>query len=359
MFNQFALWTWPPAVRTENPQRLVDRSRAAGIDILMPYVSRGAIWEKVNGKIEVAFPQYEDNLHKIIAEAHRQGLKVHACFDDMRVGPHMPEAVRALNQFRQGGTPANELCPANPAVADYILGVLRRLLTEFDYDGINLEDSYIFNPNTIYDPAHQIGTQFRSIPVCYCDWCQAHAPIEKPEWTAWKQEALNKLVTQLAALTRQLKPGAPFSAAARMPYRRDYYAPYQAEVPYYDGWNFCQSRDGMMADWAQWQKRGALDFSCPMTYFNDTRLVELQTQECRQLVADPNNNLWMGLALGENTAEYCFGATKGQPAFINDARKLTGQLELQQRFGQKNCVFFSYESLHDEYIPVLARLRKT
>ena len=355
MFDQLAIWTWPGAIRSENPQRLMDRCRAARIDIIIPYICRrgGTTW--VDKQEVVDFSQYEDHLQKIIVEAHRQGVQVHGCFDEMNISPHMPAAVRALTQIRRDGSAAGVLCPANPATADYMLGELRRVLTEFDYDGINLEDSYIYNPNTIYDPAHQIGTQFRTVPVCYCDWCRAHAPIDQPDWIPWKQAALTNLVVRLASLVHELKPGAPFSAAARMPYQREFYQSYHSEVTYFDGWKFCQSRDGMMADWVQWLERGALDFACPMTYFHDTRIVELQTQECRQLVAAASDKIWMGLALGGATAEYMFGATKHNRAYRADAGKLTEQLELQQRFGQKHCVFFSYDQMLDEHIPVLAR----
>jgi len=352
------MWTWPGAIRSESPQRLAARCRAARIDIIIPYISRrgGTTWE---GEIEVVdFPQYEDNLRAISAAARRQGLKVHGCFDELNIAPHMPAAVRELAQVRRDGSLASVLCPANPAVREYVLGELRRVLTEFDYDGINLEDGYIYNANTIYDPAHQIGTQFRSIPVCYCAWCKAHAPLEQPDWTAWRQAALTELIGQMAKLMRELKPGIPFSAAARMPYRREFYQPFQAEVTYFDGWNYCQSRDAMMADWVKWFECGALDFVCPMTYFHDTRIVELQTQECRQLIPAADK-VWMGLALGEATAEYMFGATKHNPAYRADAGKLTEQLELLLRLGQKNCVFFSYGSLLDEHIPVLAHFRAT
>ena len=352
------MWTWPGAIRSEDPQRLVERCRAARIDIIIPYISRRGGTKWVDGKEVIDFPQYEDKLHTIIAEAHRHGLQVHGCFDEMNIATHMPATVRAHTQVRRDGSSASVLCPANPAAVDYMLGELRRVLTEFEYDGINLEDGYIYNPNTIYDPAHQVGTQFRSIPVCYCDWCKAHAPLDKPEWNAWRQAALTNLVGRLAGLVRELKPGAPFSAAARMPYQREFYKPYQAEVTYFDGWNYCQSRDGMMADWVQWLERGALDFACPMSYFHDTRIVELETLECRQLVPTANDKIWMGLALGGATAEYMFGATKNNPAVYSDAGKLAEQLDLVQRLGHKNCVFFAYGYMSDEHIRVLASHHK-
>jgi len=351
MFEKYALWTWPGAIRSGDARRIVERSKAARFDILIPYISRRGGTARVDGKEVIDFPQYEDNLRALIAEAHRHGMQIHGCFDEMNISPHMPAAARALAQVRQDGTLAGVLCPANPAARDYILGELRRVLTEFDYDGINLEDGYIYNPATIYDPAHQVGTEYRAIPVCYCDWCKAHAPIDQPDWTAWRQNALTELIVEMAKLVH---PSKPFSAAARMPYRRAFYETDRADVPYYDGWHYCQSRDGMMADWAKWFACGALDFVCPMTYFHNTRIVELQTQECRQLIPEAGK-VWMGLALGDATAECMFGKPKNNPAYQSDAGKLAEQLALLLRLGQRNCVFFGYGHMLDEHIPVLAQ----
>jgi len=99
MFNHLAMWTWPGAIRSENPQRLADRCRAAHIDIIIPYICRRGGTKRVDGKPDgpevIDFPQYEDNLQKITTEAHRQGLQVHGCFDEMNISPHMPAKVRA------------------------------------------------------------------------------------------------------------------------------------------------------------------------------------------------------------------------------------------------------------------------
>lgn len=270
----------------------------------------------------------------------------------MNAYPDMP--VYNLQQVRKDGSQASLLCPANPAVLDYVLEKLRWTLTEFDYDGINLEDSYIFNHNTIYDPAHQAGEKFHTVPVCFCDYCQKHAPIEKPEWAKWKQERLTGLIAKESALIRAMKPGMPFSVAARMPYDRLFYKPYRQDVSYYDDWVYCQSRDALMADWAEWLRRGHIDFACPMSYFHTNRLVELETLECRQLFPEAAKNIWMGLGIGDVTAEYL---SAKDPSMRNDAAAIEAQLREQINLGQENVIFFCYQYLNDEHIPVLAGFR--
>lgn len=352
-FKRMAMWTWPDSVWNEDPKRMVRRLQEAHVDTIVPYTcpQRGGDGDPAT---------YFERLRGIIEEAHRGGLQVHACFDEVNAYPDMP--VYDLQQVREDGSKAGILCHANPAVVDYVLGKLRWTLAEFDYDGINLEDSYVFNHNTIYDPAHRPGERFQTIPVCHCDWCRDHAPIGKPEWAEWKRERLTDLIAKQAALVRQTKPGMPFSVAARMPYDLRFYAPHEKDIPYYEGWQQCQSRSALGADWVAWLERGHIDFACPMSYYHSNRLVELQTEECRHRVPEAGTKIWMGLGLGDCTAEYRQGTSDDparpdakDPALRNDAKAIEAQLQNQLRMGQQNVIFFCYQYLLDEHPPVMAR----
>ena len=358
-FDHLAMWTFPDAVRTEDPARMIERLKAAHVDLIVMFSDARA-----NG---AAREGYENRMRAIIEEAHRNGMQVHSCFDDFNANEAMP--VYDLRQVRQDGSFGSVLCPANPAVKEYNLGALARTLTELGFDGINLEDGYIYNSNTIYDPANQAGVEYTVIPVCYCDYCRKHAPIEKPEWARWKQEQLTDLVAEQAKLIRTLKPGAPFSVAARMPYARASYAEWEKEIPYYEGWEYCQSRDAFGADWAEWLRRGHIDFACPMSYFHSPRMVELQTCECQSLSPQAATNIWMGLVLSRSvefcqTLESCQtsgqfpdGPEKGDPSLYNYAEDMEVLLNAQLQLGQRNCILYNYEQLLDEHIPVLAQFR--
>lgn len=342
MFDHLAMWTWPTAVGSEDPKRMVDRLKAAHVDVIIPYIAKRKDYS-------VSCEIYEQRLHRIIEEAHKQGLKVHGCFDEMNANESMPAAVYALRQVLADGSMNGALCPANPAAVHHIIEELKRVLTEFDYDGIGLEDSYIYNKNTIYDPANDLGREYRTIPVCYCDYCKNNAPIEKPEWEKWKQERLTNLINEESKLIRRLKPGIPFSVAARMPYDRSFYEPFKEEIPYYGGWEFCQSRDAFAADWAEWLRRGLIDFACPMSYFKSTRFVELQTLECKHLIPGATDKIWVGLTLGWPAEDR---------SLLNGAAEIEDLLKLLEGMGQKSCVLFSYEAFKDEHIPVMANHRK-
>ncbi len=353
MFKHMAMWTWPDAVLGETAEQIVERLRAAHIDIVIPYL----------GLRDDPAPRaaYEERLQALVEEAHRHGMTVIACFDEMGTYASMP--AKDYCQVRQDGEPQNLLCPAHPGAREYLLGELERVLGEFAFDGVNLEDSYVYNSTTIYDPAHSGGAEFSVIPVCYCDHCRAHAPLEQPEWNQWRRDRLSELVAAESRLVHER--GLSFSVAARMPYARDdFYAAYQDEIPYYSGWQHCQARDGLAADWLSWLQQGIIDFACPMSYFHSSRLVELETLECQYRVPEARESIWMGLGLDVITAEYAQAhrdhpepGKVHQDAFKNDAAAIGRQLDLQVRLGQQHVVFFSHAFLRDEHIPVMAAYR--
>ena len=343
MFDHIAMWTG-----VDNPRAMMDRLQAARVDIIMPYVSKQ--------------PDSYAASNLLIEEAHLQGIKVHGWFgDEIKVDAAMPAAISDLRQVCADGSLLNVLCPANPDVVAYILAGLQRVLTECDYDGLSLEDAYVFDfkttftirPDTIYAPTDDRAREYRIVPGCYCAYCQQHAPIGKSEWGAWKRERLTELIAAHTNLIRRLKPGMPFSAAARMPYARSFYAPFLKEISFYDGWEFSQSRDGFAADWADWLNRGLIDFACPMSYFKSPRLIELQTQECRQLIPDTANRIWVGLTLGTPAESW-----PHERSVINGATEIAALLDRLEAMGQNNCVLYGYEALLDEHIPVLASHRQ-
>jgi uncharacterized lipoprotein YddW (UPF0748 family) len=350
MFDHMAMWTWPDAIWKQEAAQIIDRLQAAHIDTMIPYVSR----RSTSGQDGETPERYEDRLRACITEAHRQGILVHACFDEINAYPTMPAAASACRQVRADGSVAETLCPANPEAIGYLLGDLERILTEFDYDGIGLEDGYIYNNNTIYDAANVNTDRYQVIPVCYCDYCRAHAPIGTPEWAQWKRDRMTDLIAAQSALIRRKRPGIPFSAAARVPYAQAFYTPYRDEIPYYSGWGYCAARENFSADWVEWLRQGLIDFACPMSYFHASRMVELQTRESQSLVPDAADKIWVGLGLDYVVAEFGEGATKGNHAYRNNGAAIARLLDLLESLGQRNCVFFSHHFLLDEHIPIMA-----
>jgi uncharacterized lipoprotein YddW (UPF0748 family) len=344
-FRHMAIWfNGLPAEQT--PWQIVERLMAARID--NPFIA--ADHEGQPAKIQ-----------EMIEAAHRGGLTIHGDFDELRVRAHSPAD---LAQVLRDGTVKPVLCPANPAVVAHVLDRFAQVLTTFDYDGITLDDGYYFSRAGVRNPDAPAGSQFQFTPSCYCTYCRAHAPIETPEWDAWKREQVTALIGKQAELARRLKPGIRFSAAAHMPYQRAFYAAHQQEIPYYEGWGISESYRGYLADWPEWVRRGHLDFALPMIYYHNQSLVRWQTDECRHLLPNAAETVWVGLGLGEVTAEYFQGLSDDptentyDSAMKNDATALEAQLREQLDMGQENVAFFCYSELYDEHLPVLARYRE-
>jgi uncharacterized lipoprotein YddW (UPF0748 family) len=290
-------------------------------------------------------------LDRLVEESRRAGLQVHGCFCEMKFTAQRPE----WHQKREDGQQGALLCPANPDVVEWILGRLGMFLDRYPLDGLTLEDSYLYQETAEYDPANAGESQYRTIDVCFCDYCRAHAPGDPAGRWAYKSAAVTGLVSAVAAECRARR--LPTSAAARLPLGRAFYEPWRERIPYWHGWAHCASKKNFCADWAAWHRDGLLDFVCPMSYLHDTQIVEWQTLESRSLIARPEENVWMGLGLSYITAEWM--QTK-KPEDMNDAANIGAQLEMLSALGQRSVVFFAYdrEWVTDEHIATMAKARR-
>jgi len=346
MFNKYSIWLWPNSLQNEDMRQATSRMKEAKIDIVMPLLGSPAPEDRTIGQEEL-----EERLELLIASCKENGIQVHGCFDELKFSGKEEKFC----QKRQDGSSNLLLCPANPQNREWVLKRLDYYLTHFNLDGITLEDSYIYQNMVEHDPAnHQSEEAYRSIPTCFCDYCKDHAPDDPDARTKYKQDGMTALVKSISQRVKASQ--LQFSMACRMPYSQDFYAPYKDEIPYIDGWKYCQSRDGLCADWGRWFEEGLLDFVCPMSYFRDPRMVELQALESCSLIPNPEENVWMGLGLSKITAEYFNSQLEND---INTAENLEIIMKRLDEMGQKNIVFFSYsmETFKDEHIKLLSSMK--
>lgn len=343
MFDNMAFWLWPDSIKQDDPVESATRMAAAGATHVFPFLLDPEAED--NGKDEK-----QKRLAELIEACKRSGLQVHGCLCANGTAGQ-PDAY----QRREDGSVAEVVCHANPVVSDWILARLNSFLNRYPLDGITLEDDFIYQTTAKYDPANASESDYTTIGSCFCDHCKEHAPPDPEARAAYKEAALTELVGRIAATCKK-RGNLPLSAAARLPYGRDFYTPWKEEIPYWDGWGHCQSKAHFSADWAAWYRLGLLDFVCPMSYLHNTRIVEWQTEEARSLIDQPEENVWMGLGLMYVNADW---SEKRSPEYLNDGPKIREQLEMLQRFGQKNVVFFAYQKdwLTDELIKVMAETR--
>jgi len=345
MFDNVAFWLFPRSVQQDDPCESAERMRAAGATHVFPYLSNPQQSEKVMEDDERHL-----RLDRLVEECGGAGLQVHGCFCEMK----FTEQPAEWHQVQENGEHNALLCPANPQVVEWILGRLELFLDRYPMQGITLEDSYLFQTTSKYDPANAIESDYVPIDVCFCDHCKGHAPRDPDERRAYKESALTNLVQRIS--TECKGRGLVMSAAARLPYGRDFYESYRDEIRYWDGWGHCASRYNFSADWAGWHAAGLVDFVCPMSYLHDTRIVELHARESRSRIKNAEHNVWMGLGLSYITAEW---QENKQPEHMNDAAKIKEQLEMLQGLGQRNVVFFAYDKewVTEEHIEVMSTAR--
>jgi len=357
MFDTYGIWLFHESVQKDDPVEAAQKMKEAGIDTV--FMLLGNPRNRLMPQEEV-----EARMERLIACCHEVGISVQGCFDELHyfADPRDNELDAAYVQTWSDGTKGGLLCPANPKVVDWAVGRLQYFLNRFDLDGISLEDSYIFQSSAEYDAANLKGNAPAAIETCYCDYCRNHAPHDSEQRRDFKIKALTNMVARLSHVCKSQDKPLPFSTAARLPYGRDFYVPYRQEVPYFDDWANWQAKDNLCADWVGWHQQGLVDFICTMSYFNNTRMVELETLEAKSRIKDPEQNVWPGLGLFTINAEY---HNSGEdPALINDGRKIREQLELLQRMGQRNVMFFMYHRnpewscFNDDHIKAMAEMKK-
>ena len=344
MFDNVAWWLFPETIQQDDSIETAERLRTAHATHAFVYLG------VPGGDKNLSAAEQHERRGNLIEACASAGIQAHGCFCSMaRTG--QPES---WHQRFDNGERGDLLCPANPEVQDWVLGQLHYFLKEYPLAGINLEDSYIIQSTATYDPANQGEDEYKEMKTCYCEYCKEHAPQEAEDRRRYFEGALTGLVARISAEVKD-KRSLAMSAAARMPYDREFYLPYSDDIPYLDGWKYCQANKNFHANWADWHKQGLVDFVCPMSYLHDTRIVEIQTMGASSRVANPKENVWMGLGLDIMTAEY---SSSKKPEDANDSANTRKQLEMLAGMGQRNVVFFAYlkEWVPDDTIEMMTRI---
>jgi uncharacterized lipoprotein YddW (UPF0748 family) len=200
------------------------------------------------------FAVYGDQVAAALTAAHRHNLRLHAWKVCWRLDQAAPELISALKkqgrlQMSADGVSAPWLCPSCPENVQMEKNSVRDLLKRYAVDGIHLD--YI---------------RYQSSQYCYCPGCRARfeARIGKrvarwpadvtdgalvKEYRRWRCAQITRLVRDVSALARELRPGIKVSAAV--------YGKYPSCV------------DSVAQEWALWIKEGLVDFVCPMNYTTD------------------------------------------------------------------------------------------
>ncbi len=267
-----AAWYTPPTDRDRIAHDLQRLSAAGFNTVFVSAYSHGrALYPSQTVAQDPAFSAVDgfDPLQAALEEGKQAGLSVHAWVDAFDAGqaasdgtlpPLLLEHPDWAAMARDDRTPAAAaasqggrcfLSPAHPEVQEFIMDVVRELVTSYALDGVHLDSvcypegkdaPYDFNPRVLELAAADLGFAPRSIGLNIARW---------NGWFDWRCRNLDAFVGGLVSMIREVSPGTLISASV---------------YPYPDSVLL------RMQDWSKWTAPGWLDFVVPLT---DTRSADL------------------------------------------------------------------------------------
>lgn len=209
-------WPSKPGLPTEEQQAeliaILDKAAAIGLNAIIfqvrPvgdafYKSESEPWSAyLTGALGKAPDPPYDPLAMAVEESHKRGIELHAWFNPFRVQhpsdtsvsprhitQRKPQWVRKYGEYLW-------LDPGEPAVHDYVLGVIADVVDRYDVDGIHFDD--YFYPYPIKDPAGK--------PVDFPDeatwnrYVKAGGALTRGDW---RRDNINRFMQRLYATVHE------------------------------------------------------------------------------------------------------------------------------------------------------------
>jgi uncharacterized lipoprotein YddW (UPF0748 family) len=228
-------------------------------------------------------PKSFDPLAQIIAEAHADGIEVHAWvntyltwtgkrfpLDPKHIMNAHPDWIARDRSGKYSMVATNRLegafvQPSNPAVQNHLFKVYTDIARRYDIDGIHFD--FVRYADSDYDFADSTLKRFQDYMKPYLTDVgreAIHADGGKfayvhtfpDRWAQWRRDQVTGLVKRISIAVHRIRPGIVVSAAVFA----------NAEDAYKDKGQ----------DWAGWLKDGYLDAVCPMAYSESTETVVRQ-----------------------------------------------------------------------------------
>lgn len=189
-----------------------------------------------------------DPLAFAIEECHKRGMQLHAWIVTLPLGKdyHISrQGKHALSRRRR------DLCthykgqwymePGNPATADYIVGLVKEVVSKYDVDGLHLD--YVRYPDRT---------------VGYPDAALYRKHAGGLSLAEWRRRNITDIARAVYRSVKELKPWVRVSCAPLGKY--DDLTRYSSL-----GWN---AYDAVFQDAQGWLREGIMDILFPMLYFN-------------------------------------------------------------------------------------------
>ncbi len=335
---------------------MIQDAKSWGIDTLFIQVYRGdRAWFSSGVTDDTPCEKFEklekrDMLQYLLDAAHRQGIRVHAWCNVFRVGKDPKANIiknlgrrvvtcdnkgRSMMEYPQLQLPGKDnlyyeadgtgywLEPGDPDVQNYLLNVLRKLITKYPaLDGVQLDFIRLpfvvpFSPGARFPKGITYGYGLRSVERfrAHTRWDPLKwdgATASAQAWDDWRRDQITAFVRKARKALKEIQPRAQMSAAVLCWGDRAYLTAFQ--------------------DWRGWLWEGDVDFVAIMNYSVEAKLSSYVTRTA--LAFARVRPVWVGLGA------YLLGTR--EKVFSQQIRDTLGQLVENNKGG---IGFFSYDSL--------------
>ncbi len=251
---------------------------------------------KLYGLSDTQNPKFSgwDPLAVWVEECHRRGLKLHVWYQSYYVGTdsfHGPGPI--LKQYPQwanvqyASMAQPHLTPstiekgayfadqANPEAEAFLLKLIDEIVTRYDIDGLQLD--YMDYPLSLSpDRTSFLSSTWGYTPTArrlFQERTGVDPATLNPQnvvlwgqWSAFKEEQVNRFVKLTAQTVRQRKPGLPVSATAFA--------------------KLLESKVKKHEDWRLWAEQGWIDFLAPMLLTSSVKVVGQDTAFVKGYTSD-------------------------------------------------------------------------
>lgn len=282
-----------------------------------------------------------DPLGTAVAEAHARGLQLHAWFNPYRIANHTdPTKLAESHPARQnpewvvayGGKLYYN--PGLPAVRTFVQQAMLDAVEKYQLDGVHFDDYFY--------PYPVAGQTFDDTDA-YDRYGGGFATR-----AAWRRDNIDKLVIEMAAGIRRIRPTTQFGISPFGVWRNAATDPLGS-----DSRAGVQTYDDLYADTRKWVREGWIDYICPQLYWN----IGFAAADYAKLVP-----WWAEVARGSRTRLYLGEALykagdPAQPAAWQDPAELSRHLTLAKEHAEaRGHIFFAAKDVATDRIGAMARV---
>jgi uncharacterized lipoprotein YddW (UPF0748 family) len=281
-----------------------------------------------------------DPLATLVTQAHASGIQVHAWIVPYRVSQSWPpngnSTVAAhpewlmVPQALMGGGPATidgkyTLDPGSPDVQEYIISIVRELVTNYQIDGINYDYIRYTQTDAGY-PADENYTRSSLARFQTLAWYSGTPPPSGvPSWNDFRRRTINELVRRSRAEIPSItsNPRQPLRFTADLITFGDAPADFTNSSAY-----------TLFQNWKYWMERGWLDAAIPMNYKREYDVDEAEWYRS-----------WVNAGISWRYSRHLFC---GQANYLNDKADSITQLQYSLNAGAEGTANYSYDATADE-----------